>query len=339
MLKKSLNISTSPHLISGASTDHIMKQVVVALTPVALFSIYTFGLAALLQIATAVLGAILTEHFLCKVSKQETTVSDWSAVITGLLLALTLPPAFPLWMTLVGAVISIALGKFAFGGLGSNPFNPALVGRAVLQAAFPVAITTWFPVMFEERFTKVASSVLTLPFLEPLTDITTGATPLSDFKFNSVTADVQNLMFGFVDGSTGETSAIVIIIGGLYLIARKMMNWRIPLSMLGSVFILSGLLYLVDKQVYPSPFFMLFSGGLMLGAFFMATDMVGSPITPWGAVIYGAFIGVLIVVIRIWGGLPEGVMYAILLGNALTPHIDNLVKNRVYGTGKVIEKQ
>ncbi|MFY0627449.1 MAG: RnfABCDGE type electron transport complex subunit D [Reichenbachiella sp.] len=332
MLHKTLNISSSPHIGKGISTDVIMKNVVYALIPTALFSVYSFGINALLVLSTSVIACILTEHYLCKLSNKETTVSDWSAVITGLLLGLTLPPIFPLWMTFCGGVIAIALGKFVFGGLGYNVFNPALVGRAVLQAAFPVAITTWYPAMQADRFTNVSSSVLALPFLEPVVDAVAGATPLSAFKFDKVTADSYDLAVGLVSGSTGETCAILIIIGGLYLIARNMMNWRIPVTILITVFVLSGIFYLIDSQLYPSPLFMLFSGGLMLGAMFMATDMIGSPITPLGVVIYGIFIGVLVVVIRIWGGLPEGVMYAILLANALSPQIDSVIKNRVYGT-------
>jgi electron transport complex protein RnfD len=165
-------------------------------------------------------------------------------------------------------------------------------------------------------------------------DAISGATPLSAFKFDKVTTETADLAFGLISGSTGETSAVLILLGGIYLAVRKMMNWRIPVAILATVFVLSGILYLIDNQTYPSPQFMLFSGGLMLGAVFMATDMVGSPITPWGVVVYGAFIGLIVVVIRIWGGLPEGVMYAILLGNALTPHIDNLIRPRVYGTKK-----
>ena len=284
------------------------------------------------MICTSIIGCVLTEHVLCRLAKKETTVSDWSAVITGLLLGLTLPPIFPLWMTFFGGVIAIALGKYVFGGLGYNVFNPALVGRAVLQAAFPVAITTWYPSFLEDRFSSISSSVLAWPFMEPIVDATTGATPLSAFKFDHVTADATDLALGLVSGSTGETCAVLIILGGLYLIARKMMNWRIPVAILATVFALSGVLHLFDNQLYPSPYFMLFSGGLMLGAMFMATDMVGSPITSIGVMIYGVFIGVLVVVIRIWGGLPEGVMYAILFANAISPQIDNVIKQRVYGT-------
>lgn len=329
---KTLHISTSPHIGKGKSVVTIMKNVVWALIPVAAFAIYAFGLSALLVLTTSVAACVLSEHLLCKLSRKESTVSDWSAVITGLLLGMTLPPAFPLWMSFFGGVVSIALGKFVFGGLGYNVFNPALVGRAVLQAAFPVAITTWHPAFADNRFYVLVSSTLTRPFMEPRLDGTTSATPLSAFKFDHITSDSTDLALGLVSGSTGETSALIIVIGGIYLVARGMMNWRIPLSILGSVFVISSVFYLVDDNTYPSPVFMLFSGGLMLGAVFMATDMVGSPITSSGVIIYGIFIGVLVVVIRLWGGLPEGVMYAILLGNAVSPQIDKIIQPRVYGT-------
>ncbi len=334
MLSKALHISTSPHITKNVSTDTIMKNVVYALTPIAIFAVYSFGMSALLLLITSVIACVITEHVLCRLANKDTTVFDWSAVITGLLLGLTLPPSFPLWMAFMGGVIGIALGKFVFGGLGYNVFNPALVGRAFLQAAFPVAITTWTPAFLENRFTSFSSSTLALPFMEPVVDGMSGATPLSAFKFDHVTTNTTDLALGLVSGSAGETCAIIIILGGLYLIIRKMMNWRIPVAILGSVFVFGGTLYLYDSQVYPSPMFLLFSGGLMLGAFFMATDMVGSPITSLGVIIYGAFIGILVVVIRIWGGLPEGVMYAILLANAISPQIDKAIRPRVYGTSK-----
>ncbi len=334
MLNKTLHISTSPHIVKGISTDAIMQNVVWALLPASAFAVYSFGLSALLVLVTSTTACVLTEHFLCRLSHKESTVSDWSAVITGLLLGLTLPPSFPLWMVFFGGVIAIAMGKFIFGGLGYNVFNPALVGRAVLQAAFPVAITTWYPAFVEGRFSSLASSTLTFPFMQPTVDGLTGATPLAAFKFDQITTDTQDLALGIVSGSTGETCALLLILGGAYLVARNMMNWRIPISIFTTVFVLSGILYLIDAQAYPSPIFMLFSGGLMLGAIFMATDMVASPITPVGVWIYGAIIGLLVVVIRLWGGLPEGVMYAILLANAISPHIDNLIRPRVYGTSK-----
>ena len=339
MLNKTLNISTSPHIVKGISTDTIMQNVVWALLPVAVFAVYSFGISAFLVLITSVASCVLTEHYLCKWSNKESTISDWSAVITGLLLGLTLPPTFPLWMAFVGGVLAIALGKFIFGGLGYNVFNPALVGRAVLQAAFPVAITTWYPAFLPDRFSAISPSVFTFPFLEPpQVEAMTGATPLAAFKFDQVTTDASDLALGLISGSTGETCAALIILGGIYLIARNMMNWRIPVSILLTVFVLSGILYLVDSQAYPSPVFMLFSGGLMLGAVFMATDMVASPVTPLGVWVYGALIGLLVVVIRIWGGLPEGVMYAILFANAVSPHIDNVIRPRVYGTSKSVKR-
>jgi electron transport complex protein RnfD len=348
MLNKTLNIAASPHITRGISIVDIMRNVVWALLPVTAFAVYAFGLSALMLLITTTFSAVLTEHVLCRINRKKSTVSDWSAVITGLLLGLTLPPGLPLWMAFVGGVISIALGKLAFGGLGYNAFNPALVGRAVLQAAFPAAMTTWHPAFLPDRFSAFPAATFTFPFMEPAadgltgatpltvlslaTDGFTGATPLAAFKFERITTETADLALGLISGSTGETCAILIILGGIYLIARNMMNWRIPVSILSTVFVLSGIFYLTDNPIYPSPFFMLLSGGLMLGALFMATDTVGSPITPAGAWLYGVIIGLLVVVIRLWGGLPEGVMYAILLGNAFSPHIDNLIRPRVYGT-------
>ncbi|GAA4269914.1 RnfABCDGE type electron transport complex subunit D [Hyunsoonleella aestuarii] len=337
MLKKTLDISSSPHIVKGRSTEDIMKNVVWALLPVVFFSIYSFGLNALFVIFTATFTSVLTEHFLCNLSKKETTVNDYSAVITGLLLGLSLPPSFPLWMAFVGGIIGIALGKYIFGGLGYNVFNPALVARAVLQAAFPVAITTWHPAFLANRFSTISGSIYTWPFMEPQYDAVSGATPLSAFKFDGITTSTAELAFGQISGSTGETCAIIIALGGIYLIARNMMSWRIPVAVLLSAFLLSGVLYLFNSELYPSPVFMLLSGGLMLGAVYMATDMVSSPITPLGLWIYGGIIGILTIVIRIWGGLSEGVMYSILLANAISPHIDSVIKNRVYGTKRKVK--
>lgn len=331
-IKKTLEIRTSPHIVSGYSVDTIMFNVVLALLPITLFAIYAFGLTGLLTISTAVISCVATEHVLCRLSGKPTTVGDWSSMITGLLYGLTLPPALPLWMVAVGGFIAISIGKAIFGGLGNNPFNPALVGRAILQAAFPAAMTSWTPGFTPDRFTTLAQTTLTLPFSTPSYDGITTATPLSVWKFDQIATDASDLAVGFISGSTGETCGVLILLGGIYLIARNMMNWRIPASILIAVIILSGALNLIDSERFATPMFMLFSGGLMLGAVFMATDMVGSPMTSLGCWIYGILIGVLVVVIRTWGGLPEGVMYAILLGNAVTPHIDRLIRPTVYGT-------
>ncbi len=331
---KTLQIRTSPHITQGSSVESIMRNVVYALLPASAFAVYAFGWAGLLTLMVATASCLATEHALCRWTDRPSTVGDWSIAITGLLYGLTLPPTLPLWMTAAGGVIAVVVGKFLFGGLGSNPFNPALVGRAVLQAAFPVAMTTWHAGMSPDRFTSLPSSLLALPFARPEYDGMAGATPLSAWKFDHQLAETSDLVLGLTSGSTGETSAVLILLGGLYLIARNMMNWRIPVAILTTVFVFSGLLYAASPEAYPPPLFMLFSGGLMLGALFMATDMVGSPMTNAGVVLHGALIGVLTVVIRLWGGMPEGVMYAILIANAFVPQIDGLIQPRVYGTAR-----
>ncbi len=329
---RTLEIHSSPHIASGASVDVIMRNVVWALLPVAAFAVYSFGLAALLTLATAVLSCVATEHLLCRLSAAPTTVRDWSVTITGLLYGLTLPPALPLWMVACGGIIGVAMGKYLFGGLGYNAFNPALVGRAFLQAAFPAAMTSWTPAFADGRFTGLPASTLTFPFAVPAYDAASGATPLALMKFEQQFTATGDLLLGLTNGSAGETCALLILAGGVYLAARRMLNWRIPVSVLLSVALLSAVLHAVDATTYPPAGFMLFSGGLMLGAVFMATDMVASPITHAGCVVYGVLIGVLVTVIRLWGGMPEGVMYAILLANAVSPHIDGLIQPRVFGT-------
>ncbi|MCA8975953.1 MAG: RnfABCDGE type electron transport complex subunit D [Planctomycetes bacterium] len=325
-----------------------MFNVVLALLPVTAFAVYAFGLTALLTLITATGACVLAEHLVCRLNGKPTTIGDWSAVITGLLYGLSLPPGLPLWMTAVGGVIAIVLGKALFGGLGSNPFNPALVGRAILQAAFPVAMTTW-PVAVADRFTSLPSSLLAWPFMAPTYDGLSGATPLALWKFDHQLTATADLFFGlgsgasgelvFTAGSTGETSALLVLLGGAWLVARRMMNWRIPLAIFATVFVFCGILETIDPARYAGPMFMLLSGGMMLGAVFMATDMVGSPMTHMGCVVHGIVIGVLVVVIRVWGGMPEGMMYAILLANALAPHIDGLIRPRVYGTRSRLARQ
>jgi len=333
-LKQHLEIGSSPHITDGASVDVIMRNVVLALLPVTGFAIYAFGTGAALVLATAVISCMLTEHVLCRTTGQASTLGDWSVAITGLLYGLTLPPDLPLWMVAVGGIFAVAIGKFLFGGLGSNAFNPALVGRAFLQAAFPQAMTHWSLPFAADRFDSIPSSVIALPFAQPAYDAATSATPLARMKFESVFAADSDLMYGLTTGSVGETCGVLILLGGAYLVLRRMMNWRIPVSIFITVALITWALARHDPATYPGPLFMLFSGGLMLGAVFMATDMVASPITNAGCWLYGVLIGVLVVVIRFWGGMPEGVMYAILLANAASPHIDHLIRPRVFGTGR-----
>ncbi|OGQ93893.1 MAG: electron transporter RnfD [Deltaproteobacteria bacterium RIFOXYA12_FULL_61_11] len=330
----SIVLRTSPHLSRGLSVETVMRQVIYALLPVTAMAIYTFGQSAALLLITTTLTCVLTEWIYTRLGRQEPTIGDWSAALTGLLLGLTLPPAFPLWMGVIGSIVSILVGKMIFGGLGCNIFNPALVGRAFLQASFPVAITTWSEAFAPDRFQYCASSTLAAPFLRPMVDAVSGATPLAAMKFSHQTTIVGDLFFGLTSGSTGETSAVLILLGGLYLAWRHLLDWRIPLAIMLSVALFSGIFWLAAPDRYPDPLFMLFSGGLMLGAVFMATDMVTSPLTPLGVWIYGGLIGLLVVVIRLLGGLPEGVMYAILLGNAFTPLISRMTGTKVYGTNR-----
>jgi electron transport complex protein RnfD len=331
-LSKTLTIQSSPHIDSAASVDSIMFNVVLALLPVCAYAVYAFGLAALLVLLTAVASCLITEHLLCRFNGRATTVGDWSVVITGLLYGLILPPSLPLWMVVAGGVIAVGIGKFLFGGLGYNPFNPALIGRAILQAAFPAAMTTWPD--SPHHFVSLPSSTLAMPLTKPQYDGISSATPLANWKFDQVSTDTVDLFVGSVGGSTGETCALLILLGGVYLVMRRMMSWRIPVAILTTVALCSSVLHAIDPDRYAGPLLMLFSGGLMLGAVFMATDMVASPITHLGRVLYGVLIGLLVVMIRVWGGMPEGVMYAILIGNAVSPHIDNWIQPQVYGTAQ-----
>jgi electron transport complex protein RnfD len=332
-LAKTLEIRTSPHVVSGYDADTIMFNVLVALAPATAWAVWAFGLAAVAGLATAVASCLAAEWLASRWAGRPATLGDWSAAVTGLLYGLTLPPSLPLWMVAVGGAVGIWIGKSIFGGLGFNPFNPALVGRAVLQATFPVAMTSWIPAFAEGRFGRLPGSLATIPFAEPAYDALAGATPLSAWKFARQPTEVADLALGYVGGSAGETSAVLILLGGLYLVLRNFMPWRTPVAVLGSAGALAAVLHQIDPARYASAGFMLFSGGLMLGAVFMATDMVTSPITPRATWIYGTLIGVLVVVIRTWGGMPEGVMYAILLGNAVAPHLDRWSQPKVFGTG------
>jgi Na+-translocating ferredoxin:NAD+ oxidoreductase subunit D len=339
-----IEVRTSPHLHAQRSVDLIMRNVVYALLPICAYAIWLFGISALALIATATAACVATEHICCKLAGRASSVSDFSVVITGILLGLTLPPGFPLWMAAVGGFIAVAPGKMIFGGLGFNVFNPALVARAFLQAAFPVAITAYTPALALNRFFEFIPSTLARPFMKapPLhdwigqvrVDAFSGATPLMLQKFDHVATQIQPLFLGERAGSAGETSALLILVCGGYLIARKMMDWRTPLAMLLTAFLVGAAFHVLNGAQYPGPVFVLFSGGLMLGAMFMATDPVASPVTPRGMWIYGILMGMLTVLIRFKGGLSEGVMYAILLGNALSPLIDNLTQPKTYGERK-----
>jgi len=333
-----LLLTTSPFLKSQEDTAFMMWQVNMALLPIVLVSIYFFGISALLLIGVSLIGAVLPEWLWSRHQKSPVnTVRDGSAVITGLLFALTLPPGLPLWMAFLGAVVSVVLGKIIFGGLGYNIFNPALVGRAFLQAAFPVAMTTWSPYGDWHNFFTVRGHTFAIPFLKASVDAVTTATPLARMKFDAQATALRHLLLGNTTGSLGETSTIVILIMGVYLAVRQVINWRIPVGIFVSVSVFAAILHWLNPARYPNPLFHLFAGGLMLGAVFMATDPVTSPITQRGVWIFSVGIGVLVMVIRLFGGLPEGVMYSILIMNALTPLINLYVRPRIYGMRKTRE--
>lgn len=312
------DLTTSPHLHSKWSTSKVMWFVVAALVPSIAAALTFFGWMQIFIIITAVVFAVGTEAAIQSIRKKKVTWFDGSAALTGLLLALTLPPNFSLSATAIGSLVAIGLGKQIFGGLGYNIFNPALVGRAFLQAAFPVQITTWLKPNFA-------------------VDSVTSATPLAAFKFDKIFTDTVPMAIGNVGGSLGETSAIAVLVGGILLIAVGIVNWRIPLSMIIGMLVFGGIFWFINPQ-NPSPVFHIFAGSFLFGAMFMATDWVTSPITNKGMWIFGLGISLVLVVIRIYGGLPEGVMYSILFMNGFVPLINRYTKPTIFGVVKEEKK-
>ncbi|MBT8087055.1 MAG: RnfABCDGE type electron transport complex subunit D [Gammaproteobacteria bacterium] len=313
------------------TTPKAMRDVIYALLPATAAGLWFFGLSALLVLVSSIAGAVLAEVIFAKSDARAATLKDATGILTGLLLGLTLPPGLPMWMAFLGGFVAISFGKIIWGGLGHNLFNPALVGRAFLLATFPIAMTTWVGAGVDGSFFTVYDSTLAMPFMQAKVDAVTAATPLGMLKFEQQVTPLANLMFGRIGGCLGETSGVLLLLGGVYLWLRRDLDWRIPVSILLTVMIFSGVLSLVDATRFPSPLFSVFSGGLMLGAIYMATDPVTSPLTPKGAWIFGIGTGVLVMLIRVFGGLPEGVMYAILLMNAATPLIDRYTQPRVFG--------
>lgn len=310
-----LNISGSPHVHSDESTKKIMWRVNLALVPMLLCGIAYFGLNALLisivSVACCCLFQWLIEKFILKVPS---TVCDGSAVVTGLLLAFNVPATSDMiWMVAIGALVAIGVAKMTFGGLGKNPFNPALVGRVFLLISFPVQMTTW----------PVAGKLFPMSL-----DTTTGATPLGIIKEHGAEALPQawDMFLGHMGGSLGEVSAIAILIGATYLLCKKVISWHIPVAFIGTAFIFSGILWLCDPTQYIDPVTTILTGGIMLGACFMATDMVTSPMAKSGQLLFGFGCGLLTIIIRNWGAYPEGVSFAILLMNAVTPLINKMCK-------------
>lgn len=323
MMENKLIVSSSPHVRTNKDTSYIMKQVVIALLPATLAALFFFRLSALNVIFFCVTGSVGAEFLCQKISKKESTIGDFSAVVTGLLLAFNVPASLPWWMCLLGAAFAIIVVKMVFGGIGNNFVNPALAARAFLLASFPVAMTLWT----RTGVNWVSSGNI---------DAYTTATPLSFLKAgsNGVSSladsgiSISNMLIGNIGGCIGETSAVLIILGGLYLMYKGIINYVIPTFYICTVAIL---MFILGGFNFTFVIYELLAGGLMLGAFFMLTDYTTSPMTKKGQIIYAVLAGLITTVIRLYGGYPEGVSYSILLVNIMTPLIDKYTKTKVFG--------
>lgn len=324
-----LGLASSPFVHKGLDTRRIMYEVLGSLVPVIAAAAYWFGLAALLVVLAASLGAVLTEWVASPDRRKLGSLADGSALLTGVLLALTLPPSTPLWMAFLGGVIGVGLGKTIWGGLGQNLFNPALVGRAFLQAAFPTTLTTWTAP--GGSFWDLPGTTLAFPFARASADLVTTATPLGLAKFERSFTPLGPLLEGSIPGCLGETGGYVLIVVGLYLAVRGVFDWRLAVSTLLTVGIVAEAFHRFSPETYAGGLFMIGSGGLLFAAVYMVTDPVSTPLTPKGMWWFGIGTGLLVVLIRYWGGLPEGVMYAILLMNSVTPLINRVTQPKRFG--------
>ena len=327
---RKLIVSPAPHVHGSESTRKIMLDVIIALAPSMLVAVYFFGLSAIQLLLVSVLVCVGLEYLIQKyMLRRQPTVSDLSAVVTGVLLALNLPPSAPWWVAVIGGVVAIGITKMTFGGLGHNIFNPALVGRVFLLVSFPVIMTDW----------TVPESIF-----RPGVDAVSGATPLAMIKeglaqgqtVDQILAANPDLSYGQMlfaraGGSAGEASALALIIGFIYLLVRKVIRPHIPVTIILTVAVMSGIFWLINPEQYTDPLFNILTGGLLLGSIFMATDYVTSPMAPKGMVIYGIGIGVLTVLIRYFGSYPEGVSFAILIMNSIVPLLNKYIKPARFG--------
>ena len=324
-----LTISGSPHVHGSNDVRKIMLGVVYAMIPALLVSIYVFGLDALKVTVVSVAACVMFEFLIQKyILKGSTSITDGSAIVTGILLAFNLPSNLPIWIIIIGALVAIGIAKMSFGGLGKNIFNPALVGRVFLLLSFPVQMTSW----------PIPKPL----FAQSVTDAVTGPTALSILKegldagktVDQLTAELPTYvesLLGSMGGSLGEISAVALVIGAIYMLLRKLISWHIPVSYLGTVLIFAGILWLINPEIYINPLFHLVTGGMMLGVFFMATDMVSSPMSAKGMLVFGFGCGLITMLIRIWGAYPEGVSFAILIMNAFVPLINLGFKPKRFG--------
>jgi electron transport complex protein RnfD len=326
MLKKII-VSPSPHISKPLSTRAVMIDVIIGLAPAMIFAGYYFRIYALILISTCVISSVATEWLCNAIRKKPNSLGDFSAVVTGIILALSVPPTLPVWAAIIGSVFSIAIGKMVFGGLGCNIFNPAMAGRAFLTACFGVLMTTWtVPATLDAKMPNVSA--------DNTLSAVTQATPLAWSKqaiktrigTQTVNDQIQATFTGEISGCLGETSTLALLLGGLYLLIRRTINLHIPLAVLLSAFVFAAIAYFINPDAYISPLTHLTTGGMLICAFFIATDPVTAPLTTRGMWIFGIGTGAIIMLIRIVGEYPEGVMYAVLLMNAVTPLIDRFCK-------------
>jgi electron transport complex protein RnfD len=323
-----LNISPSPHFHGKETTRNLMLGVVIALMPALFISVFYFGIGAVIVTATSISSCILFEYLIQRfILKKPISVTDGSALVTGLLLAFNLPSNIPVFVIILGSLVAIGIAKMTFGGLGNNPFNPALVGRVFMLISFPVQMTSW----------PVPAGITS-----GYTDAITGATPLAILKegikngeslsqlMEKVPTTIQ-MLIGKMGGSIGEVAAIALLLGFGYMLYKKIITWHIPVSVIGSVAVFTTILWLINPESNASPVFHILTGGLLLGAIFMATDYVTSPMNKKAMIIYGCGIGILTVIIRVWGAYPEGVSFAILIMNAFVPLMNAYIKPKRFG--------
>jgi electron transport complex protein RnfD len=323
-----LNISPSPHVHGEETTRKLMFGVVIALMPALFASVFYFGTGAVIVTATSVISCILFEYLIQRfIFKKPVSITDGSALVTGLLLAFNLPSNIPVFIIVIGSFVSIGVAKMTFGGLGNNPFNPALVGRVFMLISFPVQMTSW----------PVPAGLKT-----GYIDAITGATPLAILKEGIKNGEslsqlmekiptTMQMFLGKMGGSMGEVAAIALLIGFTYMLVKKIITWHIPISIIGTITIFTTILWLVNPETNANPVFHLLTGGVLLGAIFMATDYVTSPMNPKAMILYGCGIGVLTVIIRVWGAYPEGVSFAILIMNAFVPLMNSYIKSKRFG--------
>jgi len=323
-----LNVSPSPHVHGKESTQKLMLNVVIALIPAFITSVFYFGIGAIIVTATSVASCLIFEYLIQRfVFRKPLSITDGSALVTGILLAFNLPSNIPVFIVIIGSFISIAVAKMTFGGLGNNPFNPALVGRVFMLISFPVQMTTWpVPKGFGTGYTDAVTGATPLAIVK---EGLKNGEPLS--KLMEMIPTPSQMFLGHMGGSMGEVAAIALLIGFIYLLYKKVITWHIPVAVVASMAVFTGILWLVNPEKNADPMFHILAGGVLLGAIFMATDYVTSPMVPKSMLIYGCGIGIITVIIRVYGAYPEGVSFAILIMNAFVPLMNAYIKPKRFG--------